>query len=689
MALREMGYETIIVNSNPETVSTDYDSSDKLFFEPLTLEDVLHICEQEKPDGVIVQFGGQTPLNLANALEAHGVPIIGTSPKAIDLAEDREHFSALLKELGLKQADAGTATNVEDAAAIAARIGYPVLLRPSFVLGGRGMIIVYEEKELRRYMNEAVEASEERPVLIDRFLENAVEIDVDVIADRERAVIGAIMQHVEPAGIHSGDSASMIPAMGISMKMHKEITRASKELARKLNVCGLMNIQFAVKDEQLYVIEVNPRASRTVPFVSKSIGRPLAKLAAQVMAGKTLAELGFTREITPEYYCVKEAVFPWGRFPGIDVVLGPEMKSTGEVMGIDPDPDIAFAKSQVSAFNPLPTEGKVFISVNDRDKDRVLHMARQLADMGFTLCATRGTMIHLLQHDIECERAYKVNEARRPNIVDHIKNGDIDFIINTPGSHDARADDIIIRSSAIAAKTSYCTNLASAQACVNAIEALKNKNLQVCTIQEYHAKTFNPAPPTAYLHHHESHSRTGRRKRLHRFALRGHGHGSGGSLLQHVHDRLSGSIDGSVLQRPDRHHDLSPHRQLRRQSGRRGIRQSAGQRFCGGGAGESPLQLAGHGIPGPVAGKQGVIGIEGVDTRKIAKHLRSAGAMRACLTTELTPEEDRGSGQKRPPPMAGCNIVDKIGSHPHDTGGSGRAGYGKNSAPCGIRHRRL
>ena len=488
--LRDHGYESIMVNCNPETVSTDFDTANKLYFEPVTVEDVLAIYEKEKPEGVIVQFGGQTPLNLANALEAHGVPIIGTSPRAIDLAEDREHFSALLKELGLKQAEAGTATNVEDAAAIAARIGYPVLLRPSFVLGGRGMIIVYEEKELRRYMNEAVEASEERPVLIDRFLENAVEIDVDVIADRERAVIGAIMQHVEPAGIHSGDSASMIPAMGISMKMHKEITRASKELASKLNVCGLMNIQFAVKDEQLYVIEVNPRASRTVPFVSKSIGKPLAKLAAQVMAGKTLAELGFTREITPEYYCVKEAVFPWGRFPGIDVVLGPEMKSTGEVMGIDPDPDIAFAKSQVSAFNPLPTEGKVFISVNDRDKERVLHMARQLADMGFTLCATRGTMIHLLQHDIECERAYKVNEARRPNIVDHIKNGDIDFIINTPGSHDARADDIIIRSSAIAAKTSYCTNLASAQACVNAIEALKNKNLQVCTIQEYHAQNL-------------------------------------------------------------------------------------------------------------------------------------------------------------------------------------------------------
>ena len=488
--LRDHGYESIMVNCNPETVSTDFDTANKLYFEPVTVEDVLAIYEKEKPEGVIVQFGGQTPLNIAQALKDAGVKIMGTQPEGIRLAEDREYFRERMIALNIRQPESGTARSLEEAVELGRRIGYPVMVRPSFVLGGRGMIIVYEEKELRRYMNEAVEASEERPVLIDRFLENAVEIDVDVIADRERAVIGAIMQHVEPAGIHSGDSASMIPAMGISMKMHKEITRASKELARKLNVCGLMNIQFAVKDEQLYVIEVNPRASRTVPFVSKSIGRPLAKLAAQVMAGKTLAELGFTREITPEYYCVKEAVFPWGRFPGIDVVLGPEMKSTGEVMGIDPDPDIAFAKSQVSAFNPLPTEGKVFISVNDRDKERVLHMARQLADMGFTLCATRGTMIHLLQHDIECERAYKVNEARRPNIVDHIKNGDIDFIINTPGSHDARADDIIIRSSAIAAKTSYCTNLASAQACVNAIEALKNKNLQVCTIQEYHAQNL-------------------------------------------------------------------------------------------------------------------------------------------------------------------------------------------------------
>ncbi len=488
MALRELGYETIIVNSNPETVSTDYDSSDKLFFEPLTLEDVLHICAQEKPDGVIVQFGGQTPLNLAKDLEAHGVPIIGTSPKAIELAEDREHFSSLLKDLNLKQADAGTATNVEDAANIAKRIGYPVLLRPSFVLGGRGMIIVYSEDELRKYMTEAVEASEERPVLIDRFLENAVEIDVDVISDTETAVIGAIMQHVEPAGIHSGDSASMIPAMGISIRIHNEIVRASKELAKKLSVCGLMNIQFAVKDEQLYVIEVNPRASRTVPFVSKAIGKPLAKLAAQVMVGKTLDELNFTKEIIPEYHSVKEAVFPWGRFPGIDIVLGPEMKSTGEVMGIDPDPDIAFAKSQASAFNPLPTEGKVFISVNDRDKERILHMAKQLVDQGFVLCATRGTMIQLLQHDIECDRVYKVHEGRRPNIVDLIKNGDINFIINTPGSHDAREDDIIIRTSAIENKISYCTDLSSAQACVNGIVALKTRPVTVKTIQEYHAE---------------------------------------------------------------------------------------------------------------------------------------------------------------------------------------------------------
>lgn len=485
-ALKELGFETIMVNSNPETVSTDYDTSDKLFFEPLTLEDVLNICDQEKPDGVIVQFGGQTPLNLASELERHGVPIIGTSPKSIELAEDRKFFSALLDRLNLKQAEAGTATNVKEALEAANRIGYPVLVRPSFVLGGRAMMIVYDDVELTKYMTEAVDASPERPVLVDRFLENAVEIDVDVISDGIISVVGAIMQHVEPAGIHSGDSACMIPAAGISMRMHKEIMRAARELAKELEVRGLMNIQFAVKDEQLYVIEVNPRASRTVPFVSKTIGRPLAKLAAKVMAGKTLKELGFTKEIVPDYYTVKEAVFPWNRFPGIDVVLGPEMHSTGEVMGIDADPDIAFAKSQISAFNPLPDKGLVFISVNDRDKDSVVSMARVLVDHGFELCATRGTMIHLLQHDIECERAYKVHEGRRPNIVDRIKNGDIAFVINTPGSHDARADDAVIRASSVSSKISYCTNLASARACIGAIAGTADKEISVKTIQEYH-----------------------------------------------------------------------------------------------------------------------------------------------------------------------------------------------------------
>lgn len=485
-ALKELGYETIMVNSNPETVSTDYDTSDKLYFEPLTLEDVLNICDQEKPDGVIVQFGGQTPLNLAAELERHGVPIIGTSPKSIEQAEDRKFFSALLDKLGLKQAEAGTATSPEEALDVANRIGYPVLVRPSFVLGGRAMMIVYDDEELTRYMREAVDASPERPILVDRFLENAVEIDVDVISDGQISVVGAIMQHVEPAGIHSGDSACMIPAAGISMRMHKEIMRAAKELARELEVKGLMNIQFAVKEEQLYIIEVNPRASRTVPFASKTIGKPLAKLAAKVMAGKTLAELGFTKEIIPDYYSIKEAVFPWNRFPGIDVVLGPEMHSTGEVMGIDPDPDIAFAKSQISAFNPLPEKGMVFISVSDRDKESVVPLARTLAKLGFELCATRGTMIHLLQHDIECERAYKVNEGKRPNIVDKIKNGEIAFIINTPGNHDARKDDVLIRASAVSTKTSYCTNMASAKACVGAMDGIRNKNADVQTLQEYH-----------------------------------------------------------------------------------------------------------------------------------------------------------------------------------------------------------
>ena len=486
-ALKELGYETIMVNSNPETVSTDYDTSDKLYFEPLTLEDVLNICDQEKPDGVIVQFGGQTPLNLAAALQERGVPIIGTSPRSIELAEDRKYFSALLDEIGLKQAEAGTATNEEEAVQVAHRIGFPVLVRPSFVLGGRAMMIVYDEQELRTYMREAVDASPERPVLVDRFLQHAMEIDVDVIADGEISVVGAIMQHVEPAGIHSGDSACMIPPNKVSPAMHKEMMRAAKELAARLHVRGLMNCQFAIKDEQLYVIEVNPRASRTIPFVSKSIGVPLAKLAAKVMSGMTLPQLGFTREVIPPYYTVKEAVFPWNRFPGIDVVLGPEMHSTGEVMGIDRDPEVAYMKSQISAFNALPDAGLVFISVNDRDKETCTAIARDIEKAGFSICATKGTMLHLQKNGIACSRAYKVLEGHRPNIVDRIKNGEIVFVINTPGSHDAREDEVAIRAAAVNNNISYCTDLSSARACASAILHNKNKTTDVCTLQEFHA----------------------------------------------------------------------------------------------------------------------------------------------------------------------------------------------------------
>ncbi|MEN8737697.1 MAG: carbamoyl-phosphate synthase large subunit, partial [Akkermansiaceae bacterium] len=386
-ALRELGYETVMVNSNPETVSTDYDTSDKLYFEPLTLEDALNICDQEKPDGVIVQFGGQTPLNLAADLERHGVPIIGTSPKSIEQAEDRKFFSALLDKIGLKQAEAGTAVSEDEAVAIADRIGYPVLVRPSFVLGGRGMMIVYNDDELRTYINNATDIAPDRPILVDRFLENATEVDVDCISDGETSVVGAIMEHIEQAGIHSGDSACVIPSFSLSDKIKEEIMVGAKALAKELEVRGLMNIQFAVKDDELYVIEVNPRASRTVPFVSKSIGVPLAKLAAKIMVGEKLVDLGFTEEVLPPVFCVKEAVFPWGRFPGIDIVLGPEMKSTGEVMGADKDLGMAYAKSQISAFNPLPTEGNVFFSVNDRDKDRAVPVARELETLGFTIHA--------------------------------------------------------------------------------------------------------------------------------------------------------------------------------------------------------------------------------------------------------------------------------------------------------------
>jgi carbamoyl-phosphate synthase large subunit len=486
-ALKELGYETIMVNSNPETVSTDYDTSDKLFFEPLTLEDVLNICDQEKPHGVIVQFGGQTPLNLAADLERHGVPIIGTSPKSIEQAEDRKFFSALLDKLNLKQAEAGTATNEEEAIVIANRITYPVLVRPSFVLGGRGMMIVYNDAELSRYMREAVIASPERPVLVDRFLDNATEVDVDCISDGETSVVGAIMEHIEQAGIHSGDSACVIPAFSLSESIKAEITRAAIDLARELNVRGLMNIQFAVKDGQLYVIEVNPRASRTVPFVSKATGVSLAKLAAKVMVGEKLADLGYTQTIVPAHFSVKEAVFPWNRFPGIDIVLGPEMKSTGEVMGIDADWGMAYAKSQISAFNPLPTEGNVFLSVADLDKDRAVQVARDLAALGFVIYSTGGTHARLVAEGIPSHRVYKVLEQARPNVIDMMKNNEIHFIINTPSTHESRADEILIRSTAIAQKISHATNLAAAEASVKAMRSLKTQEFTVKSIQEYHA----------------------------------------------------------------------------------------------------------------------------------------------------------------------------------------------------------
>ncbi len=485
-ALKELGYETIMVNSNPETVSTDYDTSDKLYFEPLTLEDVLNICEQEKPHGVIVQFGGQTPLNLAADLEKNGVPIIGTSPKNIELAEDREFFRKLLDKLGLRQAPSGTAIDTEGALEIANRIGYPVLVRPSFVLGGRAMMIVYDDDELTRYMEEAVEASQERPVLVDRFLDDATEVDVDCISDGEISVVGAIMEHVEQAGIHSGDSACAIPAFSLSDDIKQRIMEASKALARELEVRGLMNIQFAVKDEELYVIEVNPRASRTVPFVSKAIGVPLAKLAAKIMAGEKLADLGFTEEIVPEHFSVKEAVFPFVRFPGIDIVLGPEMKSTGEVMGIDPDFGIAYAKSQMAASAPVPESGNVFISVRDTDKPQIGEIARGFHECGFTIYSTAGTAAMIEEAGVPVNKLFKLAERRRPNVLDMIKNGEIHYVINTPSGVTARKDEVRIRSTAVSNKIPVQTTLRAARASIEAIRSLKQSGLAVQTLQEYH-----------------------------------------------------------------------------------------------------------------------------------------------------------------------------------------------------------
>ena len=490
-ALKELGYETIMVNCNPETVSTDYDTADRLYFEPLTIEDVLNIIHTENPEGVIVQFGGQTPLKLAVPLERERVKILGTSPDSIDRAEDRKRFKELLHKLGLKQADSDTAMSEGEAVDAAERIGYPVMIRPSYVLGGRAMEIVYDENSLKDYMKRAVKASPKHPVLVDKYLEDAIEVDVDAISDGRDIIIGGVMEHIEQAGIHSGDSACSLPPHSLNKEIVDEIKKQTKALAKELNVVGLMNVQFAVKDNEIYILEVNPRASRTIPFVSKATGIPLAKIAAKLMAGKTLKELGITQERETEHISVKEAVFPFDRFPGVDTILGPEMKSTGEVMGIDEDFGRAFGKSQISCGNKIPLSGKIFISLKDKDKPASVSIVKKLLELGLSVIATRGTSQYLKEHSIDVEVINKVAEGR-PHIVDMIKNKEIHFVINTVSGTQAQKDSFSIRQSALQYKVPFTTTISGAFAAVEAIEILKKKKVNIKSIQEYHRDLLVP-----------------------------------------------------------------------------------------------------------------------------------------------------------------------------------------------------
>ncbi|MCJ7595768.1 MAG: carbamoyl-phosphate synthase large subunit, partial [Desulfobacterales bacterium] len=486
-ALREMGIESIMVNSNPETVSTDYDTSDRLYFEPLTREDVLNIIEQERPEGVIVQFGGQTPLNLSGPLAEAGVTILGTSPDSIDRAEDRERFQGLLRKLNLLQPENGIATNEKEAVTVASRIGYPVLVRPSFVLGGRAMKIVYDRADLEHYIRDAVEVSPGKPVLVDRFLNHALEVDVDALSDGEETVVAGIMEHIEEAGIHSGDSACVLPPFFLEAGILEQIKNQTIALAKELGVVGLMNIQYAVKEGLIYVLEVNPRASRTIPFVSKATGIPLAKLATKVIMGERLKDLGLTGVVTPSHISVKESVFPFARFPGVDTILGPEMKSTGEVMGIDRSFGLAFAKSQLAAGQKLPLSGSVFISVKDEDKMAILKTVFLFHDMGFEIVATRGTAAYLAKHGIQARRVKKVREGR-PHIVDLIKNREIALVINTTGSKREVSESYSIRRASLTFDIPYTTTLAGAIATALGIKAMIEGKIDVRTLQEYHGK---------------------------------------------------------------------------------------------------------------------------------------------------------------------------------------------------------